>query len=814
VGVSHPADRPATVAITPRPRVFLAVLAALALAALASDSISTIMPPAAAPITAPADQFSADRAFVHVQAVGQRVHVAGSAAAASVRSYIEDYLKGLGLTPAEQEGVGQESAAGGVGSDGSTGDVMAHVHDVVAVLPGTAPTGRVFLVAHYDSVQVSYGGNDDGAGVATLLETARAMTSGLRPRNDVVFLFTDAEEACLCGAEAFVSQNPLAADGGVLLNLESRGSSGPAIMFETSQGNAGVVDVYARNAVHPVATSFAVEVYRILPNNTDFTPFRESGRFTGLNTAYIDGSAVYHSPYDTPSTMDVGSLQQHGDNALALARAFSAAELGTLAKPSADDLTYLPVLGYLARYPGTLVPPIAAVAFAAVLLLAILARWRRKPYLGAPDLGRGLTTWPRILGGIVFGLVPLALVPLLAQALWRLLLVIRPGYGPMLDPWQPGWFRAGVVALVATVLLSWYGLLRRHLGGWALIIGGLFWLAVLGLVLAWLAPGGSYLTALPALAVAAALIVGVFLPRHWLALVAATLGAAVAVVVLAPAVALFFPALGLAGAGAPALVTLLLGFAVLPVLEYLYPAPPPVTSLGGSAMWAMALPRRRLATSAPALLAALLSVAFVGAGLATDRFDAAHPVQTQLMYALDTDTGQAHWVSTETSPGSWTSQYVTGHDDLTGAFPILPAGVATGPAQVAQLPAPSLTVVSDTTDGSTRHVELLVQPQRQVRLVYLKVTGATVTAANADGRDLPASAVGGASFALLFHAPPSDGLTVRLTLSGTGHAHVRVMDGSDGLDGLPGFVARPTGVGVKGSHFSELVLVAKTYDLA
>jgi hypothetical protein len=139
--------------------------------------------------------------------------------------------------------------------------------------------------------------------------------------------------------------------------------------------------------------------------------------------------------------------------------------------------------------------------------------------------------------------------------------------------------------------------------------------------------------------------------------------------------------------------------------------------------------------------------------------------------------------------------------------------VATGSAQAADLPAPDLTVVSDTTSGGTRQVELLVKPQRPVRLVYLRITGATVVAANADGRDLPGTAVGGSSFALLFHAPPADGLTVRLTLSGTGQPTIRVMDGSDGLDGLPGFVPRPAGIGVKGSHISELVLVAKTYHL-
>src|SRR5919206_411380 len=93
------------------------------------------------------------------------------------------------------------------------------------------------------------------AGTATILETARALTTGPRPRNDVVLVFTDGEEACLCGARAFVDQHPLARGGGVVLNLEARGSSGPAILFETSADNAGLVDLYGRTP-HPVGTSF------------------------------------------------------------------------------------------------------------------------------------------------------------------------------------------------------------------------------------------------------------------------------------------------------------------------------------------------------------------------------------------------------------------------------------------------------------------------------------------------------------------------------------------------------------------------------
>ena len=413
-----------------------------------------------------------------MQRIGQEVHVAGSPAEADVRDYIVSTLQSDGL---------QVDVQDAVGVDDWPGDdlAMAHVRNVVAVLPGTASTGRVFEVAHYDSVQVSYGANDDGAGVSTLLETARALTQGPKPRNDIVFVFTDAEEACLCGAEAFVSQDPLAASGGVVLNFESRGSSGPAIMFETSEDNAGVVGVYADSVPYPVATSFAVEVYRILPNDTDFTVFRESGRFTGLNTAYIDGSAVYHAPEDQPSYMDIGSLQQHGANALALTRAFGGADIAKLQKPSGDDSTYFPVLGVLVRYPGWLVWPIA--------VARRCSRSARSPSSCAAGAASGCG---RMAAGFGLALIPLLLAPVLAQLFWLLLVAIRPGLPEHDRPVAPGWYRAGVVALVATIVLTWYALLRRRFGAWALAIGALGWLAVLGMVLAAvdagrLLPGGA-----------------------------------------------------------------------------------------------------------------------------------------------------------------------------------------------------------------------------------------------------------------------------------------------------------------------------------
>ena len=618
----------------PNPRSLAALAAIIVLAALGYLSVVSVLPPPVRAATAPSGEFSADRAFRHVQTIGTVTHVTGSAANDRVRAYLVETLSGLGLSPRVQD---TTTVQGGELSGNAGGIGLARVRNVVTLIPGTASTGRVFLVAHYDSVQTGPGGNDDAAGVSSILEIARALTHGPRLRNDVVLVLTDSEEACLCGAKAFVDQDPLAKGGGVVLNLEARGSSGPAIMFETSKDNQNLVRLYGR-APRPVGTSFAVEIYRRLPNDTDFTAFREAG-FTGLNSAYIDGAAVYHSPEDRPSTMDRKSLQQHGDNALYLVRGLGDRDLAST--KASGDATYFPIPGGQATYPGRLVWPLAGLAVLGVLVLAVLAYRRR------------LADGKRLVGGFLATLVPIVLAPVLAEALWIVLEQIRPGYAAVtIDPFRPLWYRLAVVAAVAAVVFGWYALLRRRVGPAALAIGGLGWLAALGVVLAALAPGGSYLTALPALAGAITGIVAILLRGGWGSVVAVVIGAAAGIVVLLPTVVLFFPAMGMALAGAAGFITVLLALALLPIVDLLHP------EAGGQRGLDAIRAGRRAAW--PFLVAVVAIVVFAGVGLRVDRFTPARPAPTELMYALDADTGQARWLSTESSPQKWTAQYVSG----------------------------------------------------------------------------------------------------------------------------------------------------------
>ncbi|WBB79072.1 M28 family peptidase [Micromonospora sp. WMMD882] len=779
----------------PRRRPVAAVVALAALAAVAAGVLFDLRTPAVAPADAPAAGFSATRAYEHVRVVAAETHPAGSPANDRVRAHLETTLRGLGLETSVQDTVAPEA---GQLSGAAGGTTLARVRNVVARLPGTDPTGRVFLVAHYDSVQSGPGGNDDAAGTSAILEVARALTSGPRPRNDVVFVLTDAEEACLCGAAAFAAGHPLAADGGVVLNLEARGSTGPVIMFETSRRNAALVDAFGRAAPHPVGTSFAVEVYRLLPNDTDFTAFLAEG-FVGLNSAYLDGGAIYHTPLDTPESMDRRSLQHHGDNALALAREFGRTDLGDLY--AAHDATYFPVPGGLVRYPGWATWPLVLAALLAVGALGWAAR------------RRGRTSLPRLAAGFALAVVPVVVAPLTAWLLWAGVRALRPGHAELLDPYRPGWYRLAVLALAAAVLFGWYASTRRLVGPAALAVGGLGWLVVFGAALAAVAPGGSYLTTLPALAGALGGLVALALRIDGPGpVVAVTAAAAVGVLVLLPTVVLLFPALGMGMGAVAALFAALLGLAALPVVDLLHP------QAGGARGMAAARARRRGAL--PALVATLAAAVCAGVGLSVDRFDAAHPIPTHLMYALDAGSGQARWLSHETDPQPWTDGYVDGVEQVGDEFPGLgDTELRTGPAPRADLPAAQVRVLADTRTTVGRELRLRIVPQRQARLLTLHVDTTTAMVQNAvvAGRPVFFDRITGEQrwdFGIVFHAPPPEGVEVTLTLTPkTEKVDLRVMDASDGLAALPGFRPRPPDVGVVGSHSSEMLAVARTHSL-
>ncbi|HYE27203.1 MAG TPA: M20/M25/M40 family metallo-hydrolase [Allosphingosinicella sp.] len=89
-------------------------------------------------------------------------------------------------------------------------------HNVVGRLRGAGATGESLLyLAHWDHLglcepegadRICNGAVDNASGIAAMLEIARALAQGPRPKRDVLFLATTAEELGLLGAEYFAAR--------------------------------------------------------------------------------------------------------------------------------------------------------------------------------------------------------------------------------------------------------------------------------------------------------------------------------------------------------------------------------------------------------------------------------------------------------------------------------------------------------------------------------------------------------------------------------------------------------------------------------
>jgi len=342
------------------------ILTVAALVLSAWLSLGALALPATRPAQeVPLTQFSAARAMDHLKIIAQRPHPSGSAELAQVREYLLAQLGSLGLqTEVQQTKV---------------------VTNILARMKGTGSGKAVLLVGHYDTVPHSPGAGDDGMAVVSMLETLRALKAGTPPSSDVIALFTDGEELGLVGAKAFVYNHPWSKDVGLVLNFDARGNRGPVLMFETSERNELLIDNMAESGPPPFANSMMRDAYKLLPNDTDFTVFRDAG-YAGLNFAPVNGFSFYHSPGDSLENVSDRTLQQMGSYMLALAQHFG--NLG--ATPAAKgDAVYFNVPGMaLVRYREVWILPLTV---AIVLLFAtiVVMGWRKKT-LSPAGVGAGL----------------------------------------------------------------------------------------------------------------------------------------------------------------------------------------------------------------------------------------------------------------------------------------------------------------------------------------------------------------------------------------------------------------------------------------
>ena len=473
--------------------------------------LSVLILPSPAPTTADPTTFSAERAMAAINRLADEPHsVLRREAHDRARDDVIGMFSDLGYT-AEVHSDPMFDLSDPADKrifDGLSAEQQAVLKDapaetIVVDVPGKSEH-TMALMAHYDSATVeadesghqhitdgtSLGAADDGYGVAAIVETLRALKAeGRQPENSLKIVITDGEEVGLVGARNEMRHHRADYENvDLVLNLEARGTSGPALMFETSSNNSAVAGYFLSHVKQPVAGSLLPSLYARMPNTTDMAAFIPEG-FTVLNIAAIGDAEHYHHPTDAPRYVDHSTLQHYGDQVLDLARAWAFdGQAPTLTAD--DDLHFFQLWrGLTVRYPaavGTGLGCLAVIAaLGAVAVRARSLRWKR--VLGSVW---GLT-WRSALASAAAGLVQRG-----AMAMkWA----PESGLGP--NPLLPWMFAGG--ALIGVGLTAHFVVRRWKEGlGQETLAAVLLLLAAACVPLMVLLPGAAYVLVLPTLALA------------------------------------------------------------------------------------------------------------------------------------------------------------------------------------------------------------------------------------------------------------------------------------------------------------------------
>ena len=635
--------------------------------------------------------FSTDRALTHVEKISKKPHGVGFPAHAEVRSYIISELESLGLKTSVQEGY----TAGDWGN-------LSKAINILARIKGTENGKALLLLSHYDSSpHSSLGASDAGSGVATILEGIRAFLSeNKQPKNDIIILITDAEELGLNGADLFVKEHPWAKDVGLALNFEARGSGGPSYtLIETNRGNAKLIEEFTKaDPDYPVANSLVYSIYKMLPNDTDLTVFREDGDIEGLNFAFIDDHYDYHTVRDNFERLDRNTLAHQGSYLMPLLSYFTNSDLNNL--KSLDDSVYFNVPFFkLVSYPFEWIWPMFGLAVLFFIVLVVLGIKKNK--LNINEVMKGFA--PMFIALIINGVV--------GFYSWTALKWLYPDYNDILH----GFTYNGHTYILAFVLFSlatcfWiYNKFKKVETPNLLVAPILLWLVICGLVSVYLQGASFFIVPVYALLVSFMVVINQKEPSPLLLIILAL----PALWIHAPFIKMFPVGLGLKMMVAATLLTTLTFFLLLTIFGFYRK-------------------KNRLATLGCLLFLGLLALAHFNADFTEEN---AKP--TSLLYVIDADTNTAKWATYEHEISDWTSQYI-GLDKKVPeklANKTLSSKYSSGftyisNAPIKEITPPKIETTRDTIVGDERILELCITPQRDVNRLEIFTNDITIKKAN------------------------------------------------------------------------------------
>ncbi|HUH27227.1 M28 family peptidase [Gelidibacter sp.] len=620
--------------------------------------------------------FSSERALVHLKNISEKPHYVGSEEHEVVKNYLVKALNDLGLETQIQEGYSQNKKWGSI----------VKPKNILTRIKGRDNSKALMLLTHYDSKShASYGASDAGSGVVTILEGIRAFLSeGKTPKNDIIILFSDAEELGLNGADIFVNQHPWAKDVGLVLNFEARGSGGPSYMLiETNGGNQNLINGFiAANPDYPVANSLAYSIYKMLPNDTDLTYFREDGDIDGLNFAFIDDHFDYHTALDSYDRLDRNTLEHQGSYFMPLLAYFSEADLSSL-KSDKDSVYFNVPLFKMISYSNSWIVPM--LIFAILIFLALVFYGIKKRRLNSKHMA--LAFLPGIAALLINGII--------GYFGWKLLLVIYPQYVEILHgfPYN-GHLYIWAFALLSTAVCMWlYNKVYKPENTASLAVPPLILWLIICAVVAFKLEGASFFI-IPVYFGLISLFVLIRQKRPDILLM--TFLHFPLLMIMSPFIKMFPVGLGLK--------TIIASTLLISIMFSLC-----ITVFGFSRYknrWAYIL--------------FIAAFGFFIAAHTTSDFNEERPKPNSLVYLYDADKDTALWATYDQTLDDWTKAYLTDEPDVFDVSNIsFDSKYGTKlsyskKADLKPLKKPYVDKQKDTIIGDVRHLQIFVSPQRAV----------------------------------------------------------------------------------------------------
>ncbi len=656
-------------------------------------SVYDFWSPPVVPASAPPDKFSAERAVRLLEYPTTMIHPFGSQENAKVREYLVQQLRLLGIEPEVYTEYLVHSSKHGHNS-------IERVDSIMVVLPGYAPTRSILLMGHYDSTPYGVGCADDGSAVATMFETLRALLYSPPLRNDVIFLFTDGEEAGLLGPKAFL-KHPLFDTVGLCLNFEARGHYGPSMMFQMSSNNSWLINEFAKVVPYPRTSSMMFEIAGKMPTSTDYYVLKPKG-VPGFDFAFVGGIRYYHTPNDNIAHLSLRSLQHHGEYALPLVKHFGNLDLSHLKigypfeKPIRNSI-YFPLPGNrLITYSQNWALPLLllAIALYLVMLTALRLFWGVRIIDVVINFVRNFIH-VLLIFGLLAGLIGLSYLIYKHYIVYYELTYMAMGILTTLGLFfifLPIIFaRFDPHVFFASALIPWLGLAvytgivtptASYIGTWIVIIG-----SICGII-------GSF----------------PYIPQRWQKNLFwysfwTLIPVFVTLYFIAPSLILGVQTL------TPIFIPILMIFLIITFYQPAGIVQDFVQNKKVCYRWGTIL-----------LVAGLLTYAYP---MLFFRFTKETPKTNHLCYGLDWDTGKAWWMTRDKELDEWTEQFFTKNVEFKKPEPFAGNNIIVrfGEAPVANYPQPLVSVLEDRTEGDIRHLKVSIVSLRKATEVGITLKG-------------------------------------------------------------------------------------------